>query len=209
MATRVEKRRRIPRAERSDQLLDIALEIVVARGFGALTMESVARAAGVSKPIVYRSYANRAGLIVALLRREQQHIEQTLDAAVPEDLAGRPPGEVLAEIVTTLVRAAAERPLTWSLVLLPPDGTPAAVRELAVWRREQFMRRARRLVRAGLDYLPADAALDVEITARMVIAAIEEHARMVIADPAIDPEALARGTAGILAGVPWLEAPRA
>ena len=49
---------RVPRKERTAQLLDVALGLIIERGYGAVTMAAVAERAGVSKPIVYRSYPN-------------------------------------------------------------------------------------------------------------------------------------------------------
>src|SRR5207302_8407967 len=62
-------RARVPRAERREQLIDVALGLVGEEGFGALTMEAVARRAGVNRVVVYRSFANLQLLLVAMLRR--------------------------------------------------------------------------------------------------------------------------------------------
>ncbi|WP_279581497.1 TetR/AcrR family transcriptional regulator [Fodinicola feengrottensis] len=74
MAATASRRTYAPRApveERRKQLLDAALKLVVSEGHTAATMEAVARQAGVSKPVIYGVYANRADLLDALLRREQ------------------------------------------------------------------------------------------------------------------------------------------
>ena len=43
-------------AERHEQLLDVTLDLVVERGFHAVTIEAVAQAAGVTRPIVYKQF---------------------------------------------------------------------------------------------------------------------------------------------------------
>ena len=75
--------RRLPAAERKEQVLDSAAKIVVEEGPAALTMERVAAVAGVSKPVVYAHFANADELLGAVARREFRR----LDAAVAERLA--------------------------------------------------------------------------------------------------------------------------
>ena len=62
-------------------------------------------------------------------------------------------------------------------MLLPPEGTPRVVRELTE-RREgnEFLRRARRLVRWGVPYLSTDEDLDLDILSRFLLAIVEEQA---------------------------------
>jgi AcrR family transcriptional regulator len=61
--------RKLPKAERRDQLLDTALAIVRGEGTDALTLGHVAERAGVSKPIAYEHFGTRSGLLIALYER--------------------------------------------------------------------------------------------------------------------------------------------
>src|SRR5689334_20907964 len=88
---------RLPRAVRSEQLLDVALELLAAEGFDALSMEAVARRAGVSRLVVYRSFRNREALLLALLRRGQARTDRAL-AAVLATGEGDPPAVLLATL---------------------------------------------------------------------------------------------------------------
>lgn len=63
-------RRRLSRAERRDQLLSVAAELVKEGGLAAVTMEGVADRAGVSKALPYSHFANADDLLVELYRRE-------------------------------------------------------------------------------------------------------------------------------------------
>jgi AcrR family transcriptional regulator len=56
------------RAARRDQLLDAAIEEIRTTGPGA-TMEQLAKAGGVTKPILYRHFGDRDGLITAIAQR--------------------------------------------------------------------------------------------------------------------------------------------
>lgn len=51
------------------QLLDAAERLFIERGYGASTMEAVARAAGYSRAVVYRHFRNRDDLVDALAVR--------------------------------------------------------------------------------------------------------------------------------------------
>ena len=200
---------RVSRRERSAQLLDLALELIVERGYGALSMAALARAAGVSKPIVYRSYPNRAALIAALLRREQKRTDRTLDAAIPRDPGERHPRELLVGVTEQILAAVEADPLTWRMVLLPPEGTPRVVRELVERRREQLVKRAARLVGWGVPYLDFDEQLDLEILARALVSIIETQARLLLADPDSGREHMVRSIDALVGAVEWRSQPRA
>jgi len=60
--------KRLPKAERRQQLLDVARSIVRTEGTDALTLVSLAERAGVSRPITYEHFETRAGLLIALAR---------------------------------------------------------------------------------------------------------------------------------------------
>ena len=58
---------RLPAAERRRQLLDTALEVFAAQGFYATSMNDVADAAGVTKPVLYQHFASKRQLYLELL----------------------------------------------------------------------------------------------------------------------------------------------
>lgn len=62
---------RLDAARNRRRLLDTALEIVSERGVDALTMDDLARRAGVGKGTVFRRFGNRAGLMQALVDQAQ------------------------------------------------------------------------------------------------------------------------------------------
>ncbi|MBW8727046.1 MAG: TetR/AcrR family transcriptional regulator [Inquilinus limosus] len=73
--------RKLPRAERRDQLLDTALAIVRDEGTDSLTLGHVAERAGVSKPIAYEHFGTRSGLLIALYERiDDRQVTALLEA---------------------------------------------------------------------------------------------------------------------------------
>lgn len=62
-------RSRLTRAERREQLLDAAGRLLVSGGAEAVTMEGVAKEAGVSKALPYSHFDNSDAVLVALYQR--------------------------------------------------------------------------------------------------------------------------------------------
>ena len=60
-------RARLPAAERRRQLLDVAVDVFAANGFHATSMDQVAEAAGVTKPVLYQHFRSKRNLYLALL----------------------------------------------------------------------------------------------------------------------------------------------
>ena len=63
---------------RRQQILDAAAELVAAKGFHAVGVAEIGAAAGVTGPAIYRHFANKQELLVALL---EQVVDQLLDGA--------------------------------------------------------------------------------------------------------------------------------
>lgn len=196
-------RRRVPRAERREQLLDVTLELIAEHGYGAVTVQAIADAAGVTKPVIYRIYPSVYALLVALLRREQRLADRVLDRVVPADPGDRDPFEVLMDSLQGIVEAVRERPATWTLALHPPEGLPGPVRKLTLRRREALASRAAELVKWGRPYLATDEKLDTELLARVLLAVAEEHARIALEEPDLPVDDLLGSARALLSAVSW------
>ncbi len=73
---------RLPAADRRRQLLDVAVEVFSRRGFHATSMNDVAKAAGVTKPVLYTHFGSKRGLYRALLDDVGARLRQDIEAAV-------------------------------------------------------------------------------------------------------------------------------
>lgn len=67
---------RLPAAQRREQLLDRAAELFARAGYARATTAELAKAAGVTEPIIYRHFSSKRDLFVALIERTG---DQTLD----------------------------------------------------------------------------------------------------------------------------------
>lgn len=61
--------KRLPAAKRREQLLDVASEVFSREGYARATTAQLAKAAGVTEPIIYRHFASKRDLFVALIDR--------------------------------------------------------------------------------------------------------------------------------------------
>ncbi len=74
--------RRLTAVQRSEQLLDVAEELFARKGFDRTSIGDIARAAGVTRPIVYEHHGSKEGLYLASIERAKRRIAVDYDAAL-------------------------------------------------------------------------------------------------------------------------------
>jgi AcrR family transcriptional regulator len=72
---------RLPAARRRRQLLDVALHAFASGGFHATSMDDVAVAAGVTKPVLYQHFGSKRDLYLSLLRDVGGRLQDAIAAA--------------------------------------------------------------------------------------------------------------------------------
>lgn len=98
------------------------MSVILTHGYEGVSVEAVAREAGVTRPVVYDHFQNLADLLQTLFAREERISLEQLSRVVLDDAADRDPVELLIGGVTRFLEAVSERPQTWRLILLPPRG---------------------------------------------------------------------------------------
>lgn len=186
--------RRLPAAQRREQLLDRCAQVVDVEGFHAATLERIAAEAGVTRTVLYQHFGGLDGMLDALVARASERAARTLREAGAWER--RAPSEVMAAVLA----AADADPATWRLLLvLPPAGPPSLTEALAAGRRE-----LRREVVTGL--VASGVAADPELAARVLQSTADELVRLRLADPSqYDHDRLLhlyRTVAGALLGSP-------
>jgi AcrR family transcriptional regulator len=83
--------------ERRKQLVAVAGEMLLQKGYRATTMDDVAQCAGMSKKTVYQIFSAKSELFDALLA------EWLAPFTIPIETGGRPPREVLIDVLCRLV----------------------------------------------------------------------------------------------------------
>ena len=84
MSAPPERRTRMSRDARRDQLLDAAAELVIAQGLDAVTMEGLGAQAGVSKALPYVYFGNSADVVSALFDREMAELDRRVGERMAE-----------------------------------------------------------------------------------------------------------------------------
>ena len=169
---------RLSAEERREQLLDVTTRMVLARGFHAVSIEAVAREAGITRPIVYGHFADLPGLLEALVDREGARALAQLETVLPQ--------ADLLEALRAYLQAVSDDPDTWRLVLMPPEGAPASLRErIAEGRRTIVAQLAEGVAPAFASGRPTP---DPELTAHMLSLLGDENVRLHLADPRRYPE---------------------
>lgn len=69
---------RLPAVERRDQLLRVALTMFSSKGFHSTSMNDVAEAAGVTKPVLYQHFASKRQLFKELLAEEGDRLRTAI-----------------------------------------------------------------------------------------------------------------------------------
>lgn len=75
---------RLPAARRRQQLLDVALAVFAEQGFHATSMNDLAEAAGVTKPVLYQHFASKRELYLELLQDVGGRLHDAIVEAVTQ-----------------------------------------------------------------------------------------------------------------------------
>jgi AcrR family transcriptional regulator len=167
---------------RREHLLDVTKALVAEAGFHGVSIEAVARRAGITRPIVYRHFGDLTALLEALVKRETARALAQLRAFMPSELGGDP-RESLVAALRGYLQAVESDPVTWRLVLVPPEGAPGLLRERIAAGRSAVVAQLAGVIG------PVAGSPDAELTARALSAVADEAARLVLADPQRYPPA--------------------
>jgi len=172
----------MPREERREQLLDATLALVTEEGYEGVSMEGIARRAGVTKPVVYDLFGSLADLLEALLEREEERALNQLAELLPAPTEDADPAQVLVDGLDAFLRAVESRPDAWRLSLMPIEAQPGIVRKTVERDRTAVAKQLETIVRWGVEQLEVPIE-DVELLVQTIIVLAEDGARRHLADP--------------------------
>jgi len=110
--------KRLPAAERRELVLESAGELFGERGYAHTSLDEIAAAAGVTKPILYRHFDSKKALYLALLERHRDDLPRFFEH-VPADL---PFEERVEAILETWFDYVAERGYAWRMIFRDSGG---------------------------------------------------------------------------------------
>jgi AcrR family transcriptional regulator len=188
----------MPREERREQLLDATLALIAEKGYESVSMEGIARRAGVSKPVVYDLFGSLAELLEALLEREEERALAQLGELMPAPAEEGDPTQVLVDGLDAFLRAIETRPDAWRLSLMPIEAQPGILREHVERGRTAVAEQLESILRWGVERRAVPIS-DFDLLVQTIIVLAEEAGRRHLADPERYPrERLTAFTASLL-----------
>lgn len=166
-------------------LLDVALPLFARQGYDAVSMQSIADAAGVSKPVLYSCFASKEELFDALARREDRRLRELVaELTPPVDAGGESDAELLTCALTGIFRAVAEAPDAIRVLYVEDHGEGRVARGRVHWQHWVGAVIAERRATA--------ATRESELIGRLLVAAAELGFTLLLEDePQWEPAALA------------------
>lgn len=165
--------------QRREQLLDVVLDIINTDGIAAVSMDSVARRAGVTRPVVYALFSDTNDLLRGSLDREEERALTQIADAIPDPAAG--------DLVTSFSRmfdayltAVAHAPNRWRAIQMIADSSTAAFHKRVERARTAL---ARQFEHALRDSHELDATTDFELLAHHILAATMDSGRLLLTQP--------------------------
>ncbi|MFA9272050.1 MAG: TetR/AcrR family transcriptional regulator [Baekduiaceae bacterium] len=159
-------RTRLPRAERMEQTLTAAHALFAERGFTAVTMDDVAAAVGVTKPLLYNYFGNKERLYLACLEQSADALVSTVVDAVA---AADRPADALGDGIRAFFDFVEQDRSSWAVLFdetLPANGEIA---DQVAQYREQILDA---VASASLQQFPADRREQVRVETEALSTAI-------------------------------------
>lgn len=164
-------------------VLDAALPLFARDGYDAVSMQAIADAAGVSKPVLYSCYASKEELFDELMRREERKLWHMVEDSVPVPGAPGEKEDLLVHGLAALLRAVDQAPEAFRVLYLQRHGETRIERG-----REHWEKRMSEVLAAWTRLPDRETAL----LGRMLVALAELGFRVQLEEPGQwEPDALA------------------
>src|SRR3954471_23440989 len=178
-------------------VLDAALPLFARDGYEAVSMQAIADAAGVSKPVLYSCYASKEELFEELMRREERKLWHMVEDSVPAPGAPGDKEDLLRYGLEALLRAVVEAPEAFRVIYLQRHGETRIERGREHWERRmgEVLAAWTPLAHPESEVLGAGAPLpgrEPALLGRMLVALAELGFRVQLEEPGQwQPDALA------------------
>ena len=172
---------------RRPQILDTAYRLFLDNGFEGTSMDSIASAAGVSKPVVYDCFASKEDLFNAMLDREEERILAETQRALLTGGGVADPEGTLIRGYQAFLQAVADSPASYRIVFLAEGGRNEAVAMRISRGLDRQAEAATAIARTWVDRFSAldgDAAEGAaELLGETIIGLAQVGARTLLRDP--------------------------
>ena len=182
-ATDTTRSPRLTGPQRREQILDVTKALAGERGFHAISIDAVAKRAGITRPVIYSHFDDLTGLLQAMVEREGARAVEQLMALIPQETDTDDAAAMLLTSLRAFLEAVSDDPVTWRLVLVPAEGTPEFLRERALQIRGAVTQQLAAIVPTALASGSTEPTPDPELTALTLQAVSEEAARLLLERP--------------------------
>ena len=174
------------------------MRLFLEHGYKGTSMDAIARAAGVSKPVVYDCFESKAELFGALLDREEQRMFDEFGAAL---VMGAQVGDLQATLLagfTSMLRAVTAAPRPYRIALLSGGDAEAVIAARVRRGRDRQIAAIAAIARVWLEGRMPQERLEpaAQFVGNTLVAIGEAGVRMMLSEPERwTPETLGRALA--------------
>jgi AcrR family transcriptional regulator len=171
----VEMRSRLSRGDRMEQTLGVAHELFAERGYAEVTMDEIAAAVGVTKPLLYNYFGNKERLYIACMERAGDSLTKTVGEAIAGTAS---PGDALGAGVRAFFGFLDSDRAAWAVLFdetLPVGGEVAD--RVASYRGQIVELVSQSLIAQLPESRRGGAKVEIEALSAALLGAAEELAR--------------------------------
>lgn len=172
---------------RRPMVLDAAHRLFLDHGFERTSMDAIAAAAGVSKPVVYDCFGSKDELFTAMLDREEERILGETEAALRTSGGAKDPEGALIRGFEAFLTAVAASPEMYRVIFLGEGGGNEVVAARIARGMERQAQTAATITRTWVDrfsQLSGDEAEAVaELLGQTILGIAQVGARTMLRDP--------------------------
>lgn len=180
------RRRRMSRAAREQQMLDVAEEVFGERGYQATSMDEIAERCGVSKPMLYEYFGSKDGLLVACVTRSKAEL---LDVTQKAMAGATTPEDILWRGMVAYFSFIDSHSNSFAMLLREPAAASAETAEAVEATRRQQSTLIAGVLATFAPSAPADA---IEAYTQIIMGASERMALWLTSRPDVSAEDAAR-----------------
>ena len=187
---------------RREQLLDAALRIIARDGYGAVSIEGIAREADVTRPVVYNVFDDLNALLFELLDRQEKRALNQLLATISLEPDWDHFDAYLKRTIRQMAELVAGDPITWRPIFLAYEGTPAAVRARIDAARDVVRGRIEIVAEGAIAAIGGAPKIDAGVVSHSLVAIGEYFGRRILEAPeTIDIDRIADTVTALLIAV--------
>ena len=176
-------------------ILDVAFELFLEHGYKGTSMNAIASAAGVTKPVVYSCFASKSDLFLALLDREEQRMLSQFAIALAQGLQHQDLEEIFTTGFSAVLQAVIDTPQAYSMALVGAGEMDAVIDARVRSGRERQVAAIEPIARSWLQGRMPDHRLDgaAQFAAQTIVSIGEGGVRTMLAAPDLwTPQTLGR-----------------